>query len=646
MLVDSGASFFQKAAWSNANAATTDGGHMDLGARGCTRRWRLGVVGGLGLTLALASPGRAYFLDAGHKFDLRARAYSETDVAAETSEPQTVPSRVPFQVISHRNFFNPELDAKLTSYQHWLDDWSFRLALWGFYDGVYDYATGQYDRARRNLQGRISQGHTDTAPITRTDQLIDPRKVYEYQPDPVLGSYGEVPFRINEAYFNFTKGPVFLRVGRQTISWGESDTVALLDANNPFNETLAIPGVFQDVDEARIPLWTLRGTLSLFDTWKWFSSGYLETYLVPGSIDTTVSPPPLPTLSPYSPPQSDPQSLIAGLIPPDVANGLVNTALGGIQIGLYDHLPSRSMSNSRFGVRLGAVVARDYTTSLWYYRTFANPVPRFLPFDMSRAPLVHPGAKGPSQLVTELHHGLVDVYGAATSFFSEKLDGIVRTEMEFFHNEPGFIPNVNIPFENALKTPALRKLLNLLGQNIAAGPNYGSIPHADMIRFELGYDRFFFFRPLNPSNSFTWVTAYVGQLNLSEIAGDGNFRFGGQQKLSPTGTRSGANTDGLSLATIGKLHTVPSDFVDLYPYESFVQTHLETSYMHGRLSPSATVILGLNGTYVIPVGLNYRFNDNLLFDLKYVATGGAFMFPTGYFRDRSQLGVRVTALFN
>ncbi len=627
---------------------------MDRGTRGDGRggdgriggRRVLGVAGGIGLLLAAAAPARAYFLDAGRKFDFRARAYSETDIAAESSQPQTVPSRVPFQVISHRNFFNPELDGKLTSYQSWLDDFSFRLALWGFYDGIYDYATGQYDRARRSLQGRISQGHTETAPITRTDQLIDARKIYEYQPDPVLGSYGEVPFRINEAYFNFTKGPVFLRVGRQTISWGESDTVALLDANNPFNETLAIPGVFQDVDEARIPLWTLRGTLSLFDSWKWLSSGYLETYLVPGSIDTTVTPPPLPTLSPYSPPQNDPQSLIAGLIPPDVANGLVNTALGGIQIGIYDHLPSRSMSNSRFGVRTGAVVNRDYTTSLWYYRTFANPVPRFLPFDMSRAPLVHPGAQGPSQLITELHHGLVDVFGVATSFFSEKLDGIVRTEGEFFRNEPAFIPDQNIPFERALRTPALRKLLNALGQNIPAGRTDGNIPHADFIRFELGYDRFFFFRPLNPSNSFTWVTAYVGQLNLSEIAGDGNYRFGGQQKLSPTGTRSGANTQGLSLATIGQLHTVPSDFVDLYPYESFVQSHLETSYLHGRLNPSVTVVLGLNGTYVIPFGLNYRFNDNLLFDLKYVLTGGAFMFPTGYFRDRSQLGVRMTALFN
>jgi hypothetical protein len=594
----------------------------------------------------LATNAHAIALDDAHNFDFRLRAYSEGAVAAEDSEPQTRPHRAPFQLIEHRNFANPELDGKLTSYQSWLDDFSFRLALWGFYDGIYDYGTSQYDRARRTLQGRISFGHTTTAPVTRTDTLIDPKKQYEYQPDPVLGSYGEVPFRVNEAYFNMTKGPLFLRIGRQSISWGESDTVALLDANNPFNQTLGVPGVFQDVDEARIPLWTLRGTYNLFDTWGALSSGFAEAYLVPGSIDTTVSAVPLPKMSPYSPPQDDPQALINGLVPPSVQGPIVDAALGGIQIGLYDHLPSRSMSNSRFGFRLGAIVDREYTTSLWYYRTFANPVPRFLPLDLSRAPIVKPNGKGPTQLITELQHDLVDVLGAATSFYSEKLDGIIRTEMEYFLNEAAFIPNENIPFENELRAPALRKFLAALGQPVAPGKTDGSVPHADMLRFEIGYDRFFFFRPLNPNNSFTFVTAYVGQWNLSETFTNRDYRFGGQQKATSTGTRTGANTSGLTLATISKLHTVATDFVDLYPYESFLQAHLETSYLHGRLNPSITMIVGLDGTYALPVGLNWRFKDWLQFDFKYAALGGNFNFPTGYFRDRSQLSARVTYLLN
>jgi hypothetical protein len=220
-------------------------------------------------------------------------------------------------------------------------------------------------------------------------------------------------------------------------------------------------------------------------------------------------------------------------------------------------------------------------------------------------------------------------------------------------DEPAFIPSENIPFERLLRTPALRKILNTgLGQHIPAGQTEGTLPHADMLRFELGYDRFFFLRKLNPANSFIWVTAYVGQVNLSEIAGSGDYRLYGQQKLcrgnDPTcnGTRVGANTGGLNITNIGLLHTVPHDFVDLHSYESFVQTHLETNYLHGRLTPAITAIIGLNGTFDVPVGATYRFSDNLLFDLKYIYTGGAFAFPTGLFRDRSQLSARVTLLVN
>src|SRR5207249_8222050 len=132
------------------------------------------------------------------------------------------------------------------------------------------------------------------------------------------------------------------------------------------------------------------------------------------------------------------------------------------------------------------IVGREYTTSIWYYRTFANaPVPRFLPLDTSRAPIVHTGAKGPTQLITELHHGMVDVYGAAASFFSDRLDGVVRTELEYFVNEPAFIPNQNIPFERELRAPAVRKLLAGIGQKIPPASDEGTIPRADIARFDI-----------------------------------------------------------------------------------------------------------------------------------------------------------------
>jgi hypothetical protein len=219
--------------------------------------------------------------------------------------------------------------------------------------------------------------------------------------------------------------------------------------------------------------------------------------------------------------------------------------------------------------------------------------------------------------------------------------------VEFFLGEPAFIPNENIPFERLLRTPRVRRLLDALGQPLPpGGKTAGSVPHADFLRFELGFDRFFFFRPLNPSNSFTWVSAYVGQWNMTETFTGRDFRFGGQAELNATGTKSGVNTDQLTLATLNQLRTVPEDFVDLAPYESFFQSHLQTDYMHGRLTPGITAIIGLNGTWAIPVNLTYRFSDNLLFDLKYVQLGGAFRFPTGYFRDRSQFLARMTMLLN
>lgn len=278
----------------------------------------------------------------------------------------------------------------------------------------------------------------------------------------------------------------------------------------------------------------------------------------------------------------------------------------------------------------------------------SSRVPRFLPLDLSRAPIVPPGGSGPTQLIVETHHGMVDVWGGAASFFSAALDGIVRAEMEYFVNEPAFIPNENVPFERLLRTPAVRKLLTTLGQPVPRGKAEGEIPHADMLRFELGFDRFFFFffRPLNRYNSFTWVTAYVGQWNASETFTGRDYRFGGQQKPTDTGLRSGVNNDQLTLQTIYKLHTVPTDFVDLKPYESFIQTHLQTDYMHGRLTPSITAIIGQRGSMVFPMDLTYRHTDSLIVDLKHVLTAGTFTFPTGYFRDRSQLAARVTLLLN
>ena len=69
------------------------------------------------MLLASVRSASAVYLDANRDFELRARLYTEGAVAAEHSEPQTKPARAAFQLISHRTFFNPEFEARLTRWQ-------------------------------------------------------------------------------------------------------------------------------------------------------------------------------------------------------------------------------------------------------------------------------------------------------------------------------------------------------------------------------------------------------------------------------------------------------------------------------------------------------------------------------------------------
>jgi hypothetical protein len=437
---------------------------------------------------------------------------------------------------------------------------------------------------------------------------------------------------------NVSKGP-FLSASRQAIS-GESDTIALLDANNPFNQTLAIPGVFQDIDEARIPLWTVRGTYNLFNSWGPISSAFAEAYLVPGSIDTTVSPLPLPKASPYSPPQDDPQSLIAGLIPPDINGALVKPLLGHIQVSLYDHLPTRSMSNSRFGFRLGGVVARDYTTSVWYYRTFANPVPRFLPLDLSRAPLVNPKGKGPTQLITEIQNQLVDVIGGAVSFFSQPLNGIVRTEMEFFLNEPAFIRTSTS--HSGGSCTKLRLALKALGQSVGRKTERIRRHHS----FRLGYHRFFFAsstRRTASSGSGVRRTVeperYVHQRELS-IRWTAEAQEGGRRHPGRRQHRRAHGPDHRKAAhrAVGLRGPAPLRVVRADALPDRLHARTSHAIRHGRHG---------SGRHVLRPGrADVSLHRLAALRLQVHLHGRGVHVPDGYFRDRSQLSARVTFLLN
>lgn len=618
---------------------------------------------------------RAVYLDKEQQISFRARIYSQVGIRTENSRADTTPETKAGQLVQHRNFYNPELDARLTSFTRWMkggwldwlapDDLQFRMAAWGFYDGIYDYGTSQFDRVQEEFnpnfgnyhRGVCSQGPDQGRPCSSNldcatpgicmpagawflegptinlprdcpdnpdacfvDSVKDLFPGYELQ-SPI--DIYQNQRRINELYLSYNKGPLFLRVGKQSISWGESDTIALLDQNNPFDLTLGAPGIFQDVEEARIPLYSVRGSYALFEALGPFSSGSVEAYWVPGDLDVNTGHLPLLTASPYSPPGRNPQ----------FSSGFPNETH---QFILFDHIPKKRFENSRYGVRVQTVVNGEYTLQAWLYTHFPqSPVPRHV------APaIVRPGTDGfrtvqpicgpysqqgcSPLFVVETVHDLTTVYGAAATFFFAPLDGIVRLEGELFENEPGFIPQYNLNIKSARDQ---ERGIGIPGADPVQDP--GTVPVADILRWEVGFDRFFFFRPLNPTNSFTMVVSQVGAWNLDET-GRKDFRYGGQRK--PGHDVPGKNP-------------VPDDFVQQKAVEAFTQLTLLTDYMHGRLTPQFTWIQNVRGTYVLHPQLTYRWTDWLLFRLDLIHTGGEFEGP-GFFRDRDQVSLRVTYQLN
>jgi len=630
------------------------------------RTWAGWLV--LGLVLGVASSAHAYFLGGNRNFDLRARVYSQLGIMMDDAEKDQ-PTRYKIgDLAQHRNFYNPEFDARLTDYLHWTDnvpgfsllspdEFKFRFAWWGFYDGLYDYLDPEWNDARKAYKARFAESDkVNKDSLVFNDQNKNPRHVYASRN------------RINELYLDYSKGRVFIRAGRQAISWGESDDIALLDVTNLFDLTLGVPGLIQDLEEARIPVWAMRNTVKIFDDVGPLSTGFLDTYVVPGVVDTTVPTDPITAgVSPFNPDVPDPQNQVLALGGPAVGKLL--------HLDLVSHQPAMSWANTRWGVRLQSLLLREYTLQGWFYRTFNQaPVPLLstpgglnnqrspsnpngqVPIQIDdrgfRVPVCSKAGFTPSgrpcskalALVTILERRLESVAGVSASWFSPRVDGIIRTEAEAFIDELAFIPEKNLNPRG--QVPGAR--------NPDGSPVIDTIPKTDYLRWVIGYDRFFFFRPLNPSNAFVLVTAWHGQWNLLERRGM-DFRYLGEQKPGKPATvigripgtpdcdKPGANGKfPITCQTIN-----PKNFEDQYKFDNqFLQIALQTDYLHGRLEPRLVAILDVTGIFGFSPSVVYRLTDNVLLSANYVAIESSRRAGLGTFRGHDILQLKVQAQLN
>jgi hypothetical protein len=300
-------------------------------------------------------------------------------------------------------------------------------------------------------------------------------------------------------------------------------------------------------------------------------------------------------------------------------------------IEVFQRRPQPKTGNSRWGVRFQTVIG-DYTTSVWFYKTFpTEPVAINLGISQDTG-----------RLVTSVESPLVNVAGVATSWYSDFLSAIVRTEVEVFNNQPGFRVDTNI-------TRGLSAECNAPGpKNFSACGRYDKI---NLIRGELGIDRNLFIRVLNPSNSFIWVTSFVFTANPDETKFK-DYRAGGI--LKPTALiRQGEGGAPAGSVTAG-CNGQPGecDFVNNSVFEYFFQTHLESNFMHGKLPAGITAVMNSRGALAIFPDVTYRVTDSFLLSARYVnihtfgSENNGFAPGLGLFRDRDEVWFRATYQLN
>jgi len=526
--------------------------------------------------LGAAATSQAVYIDNKQTLQVTAKLQTRASIRLNNSEGFTFPSDVGSgDLVQWRNLALIEIDHDLVNLSQDLDvlyplkalniESKYRLVGRFIYEAVYDVGPQSFQDVKE-----------------RDKENIDS---FSHQYD------------LWEFYFDFSRGPWFLRVGRQNLAWGETDMFRLLDYINPLDNTFG--GPFEDLDDRRIPLWMLRGTYDLGGVGP-ISSLMLEGFWVPGSWDVRVAPFP-PVGTPYFPP------LPAEYVP-----------------FLRVATPDKTMSNSRWGVRLQGLVGSGLNLSVCHYKTYLDGpalrsvvtrnVPVLLDLDV---------------LNLEASFPAVQITGGSLSYWESHVDVILRGEVAWFWDEPVLIPEENLGTFFGPVIPLPPPLLDLaaeilgvdvrdLGLNgIPVNPQSGTIPKKNILRFMTGVDKQVWIRPLNKRSTFLISMQYFGQW-ISDY---------------DEGLRQGI-----------ALYPSLSNFAKQKEFESILTALIGTNYMNGRINPQVGLGYDVRGAWLLLGAINY-VREPFRFAIQYSGIEGN-MTGFGAYRDRDQISFMFTYLLN
>ncbi len=539
------------------------------------RQWIVCGVMSLVLVVGLGQGASAFFVDSDKTLEVIGKAQTRASLRLQESEGFTYPTVYPGNLVQHRNLGLIEVNHDLKNLTNSLGllypfkalDVKVKYHIVGrfLYEGIYDYGPEAFQTVQDN----------DKANIDKFKQS----------------------YKLWECYVDMSHGPLFFRVGRQNLSWGETDIFRLLDLINPLDNTFG--GPFEDLDDRRVPLWMLRGSYNLGNVGP-VSSLTMEGFWVPGFWDAHVGP-----WAPYGTAYGAP--LPAVIVPT-----------------LRIKTPDTEMDASRWGGRLQGLLGSNLSVAIAGYASYLD------------LPTLRTEVIGHPALLTSLsdmqiwgEFPKVHVVGASANYWEPLTDTVFRGEVAGSLNEPVFIPQQNLStlFGPVLPLPpaVLDLAAKLLGVDIRdlglyglpINPQSGTTPTKNVLRYMLGFDKQIWIRPLNKTNTFFLSGQYFGQF----ITG-----------YDPRLKQEFLNYPSLT------------NYSGLYEFENVFTALVNTMYINGKLQPQIAAAYDVRGAVLVQPSINYIW-EPFRFMIQYSAIEGNFT-NFGAFRDRDQITFILSYLLN
>jgi hypothetical protein len=524
-------------------------------------------------------------------------------------------------------------------------------------EGLYDWGPSEYKNqfaVQERFRGDFP--NVNLPGVANTTNRLNPRYIEERVDR--LRRNARVRNRLFLAYLDFERGPLFLRLGRQVLAWGETDVFRLLDNINPLDDSFG--GFFIALDERRVPIVMARGSWQL-GSFGPFQDAYIEGFAAQGNKVATN--PGIPAGSPWSP---------GGIARPNQAIRTV--------------VDTPDPTEIRGGARL-VFTARDITFNLAHYYTYLDvPGVQFrLPGRVQLAGETAPSntARFGNEIIAFQRFPRVQITGGSLTFPITQLYTIVRSEVAYFRDEPMSRQGKGSSFDafdagtgvGTAGTRRLRSFNNTEGgvnpfvypRFLAVGRNeplWGTVLTRDSFNMSIGFDVNRFIRFLNPTQTFFFTTQLfykhvfdapddivlpVPFRNLPvdprlPIVGnpgaEGNVLpgVGGCGPKVPDAPKVGGTRPGTRACNL---------FPRFYPLkrDRFLQTLLiTTSYSGGRIVPFLGMFYDWVGGVVVQPGVTL-VRDPFRFTMDYTSVTSVAAQQFGTVRDKDNVRFQVEYVF-